>query len=701
MRVRSLARLVCPALLLTCAACATTGPPPGPEVDSIRLEGTQQLAAKDIKKKLVTSESGAGFWPFGQKAYFDPDVWQTDLRRIERFYEAQGYYQAEVVSDEVIPLANNRVSLKVEVKEGEPTTVARVDVTGLSELPEDVRAAALQQVGLERGEVFREEEWSALKEKVQATLWELGYAEASAGGEVAVDVDLHTAKVALEVQPGLRYRFGDIRVAPREHPVVGRERILAQVRGILEPGAWYAESALVEARGRVLELGVFSAVRVSRGPPDRQAQTVPIVIDVREAPFHTQKVGLGVGVDPSRVEGRVRGEYADRNFLGGLRRLSVRGKLGYAFLPDLYATMSETTVKAPGSGVLFDVVAELEQPHQLGRDLHSQVSIRVDRSVEQAYTSFGGTARAGVLWRPHPSLLLYPSYSFEAYRLTGTAEPGVEPPLLVTGGCQGQPPGQPCILRLSYFEQLIEWDRRDDEAEPRRGYYLALSLQEGGGPLGGSFTFFRALPDARFYTSFFEDRLTLAARVRLGTLAPAGGEPLDSPIVARFFSGGANAHRGFGTRRLSPQQVVPVAGAQPGEGGVREGKTVPVGGNGLFEASLELRYRLTERFVVAAFADAGFVTARQFDFTDARYVSRNLLYAFGVGVRYLTAVGPLRVDLAFRPDIGPPLDVFPTPGERLTYPVRTTCFGIGAPKLGYAGAPEGWCSFHVSIGEAF
>src|SRR5207302_7301979 len=106
--------------------------------------------------------------------------------------------------------------------------------------------------------------------------------------------------------------------------------------GAIHPGDWYTESALSEAQGLVFQMGVFGAVRVTPGAPDRAAGTVPIVVDVREARFHSIRVGPGVGIDSVRQEARLIGEYSDRDFLGGLRRLTIRGKAGYAFLPTIW-----------------------------------------------------------------------------------------------------------------------------------------------------------------------------------------------------------------------------------------------------------------------------------------------------------------------------------------------------------------------------
>ena len=703
------------ALLIFSAACATAtsdvrpeaapeAAPDGPEVANIEIDGADALPASEIKKKILTSESGLGFWPFGDKAYFDPNAWQADLRRIERYYQARGYYQAEVEEDQVIPKGSDQVVLRVKVREGGPTRISKLTVRGMEGLPEKVQGSLKKAIELEEGKVFQEDDWTGQKAALQAVLKEASYADAAVEGEVNVDVATRQAEVILELKPGQPYIFDKIFISQDPNPVIPPRRIIDQVRGAIKEDAPYSESALAEAQARVFKMGVFGGVKVNRAAPDRSTGRVPVVVDVREAPFHTLKWGFGFGIDQTRNEGRALAEYTDRNFNGDLRRLTLRAKAGYALLPGIFSLGNAGATK---SGFIFNTVAELEQPRFLFRDVRGQVSVGGERDIQPAYEYLGGRAKLGVIWQPHPAFSIYPSYNFEGYGLVGNALPGGTSPALVLG-CREARPGETCFLPLSYLEQVIEWDRRDDRTEPHRGFYLALALQEGGGPLGGVFNYLRVLPDARYYQSFLDNRLTVAVKVRAGTLISGPrqeGQSADSPIVSRFFSGG-NFMRGFGDRRLSPLEVVPDV-RNPANG-----TAVPIGGNGLFESSLELRYSVTEKLVVAAFLDTGFVTRERFglvsepDDTGAAverlapgaYLARNLQYAVGLGIRYRTVVGPIRMDLAYR-FAGPPLPLQSSGG--LPYTPSPGCFLPAASNTDYPGSPEGRCMFHLSIGEAF
>ncbi|MBA3473250.1 MAG: BamA/TamA family outer membrane protein, partial [Rubrobacter sp.] len=253
--------------------------------------------------------------------------------------------------------------------------------------------------------------------------------------------------------------------------------------------------------------------------------------------------------------------------------------------------------------------------------------------------------------------------------------------------------GCPRNCVLSFLEQVVELDRRDDKQEPKQGFLLSFSVQEGGGFLGGSFDYLRLLPEARGYVSFLEDeRLTLSAKLRVGSLLPLSGGALDTPIVARFFSGG-NAMRGFSSRRLSPMLLVANAG-----GGKFESEPLPIGGNGLFETQLEARYGLTRRLVGAVFTDWGLVTTERFRVSALR---KNLQLAVGGGLRYRTPAGPVRLDLAYRPNVGPPLQIYQSEGATPTYQRSQGCFGFGSGSATSGGSPEGPCALHLSIGEAF
>src|SRR5206468_1932486 len=110
--------------------------------------------------------------------------------------------------------------------------------------------------------------------------------------------------------------------------------IADQVDSVVHEGDWFSPETLAEAQARVFQMGVFSAVKVNRGALEQVDGTVPVTVDVREAPFHTVRGGGGLGADQLRNELRGTFMYENRNLFGGLRRFTARAKAGYVFLGE-------------------------------------------------------------------------------------------------------------------------------------------------------------------------------------------------------------------------------------------------------------------------------------------------------------------------------------------------------------------------------
>jgi translocation and assembly module TamA len=421
------------------------------------------------------------------------------------------------------------------------------------------------------------------------------------------------------------------------------------------------------------------------------------VVLTREAPFRSLRLGGGARIDQIRNEVRALAEWSHRNFLGGMRRLTTRVEAGWAFIPNAYEAYAGSAGVQRRNGPVARVRVELEQPRFLGRpSLRGRSLLEGGRTMELAYDMLGARLVNGVIWRPRTTLSLYPSYHLEAYKLDGAANTGtLTAPL--TLGCETL--DNTCVVWLSYLEEIVTWDRRDDILEPRRGWYASLSLQQGGGPLQGDFTFFRFLPDLRGYVSFGEEKqLTLAARVRVGELVPTSGDPNDTAVMTRMYSGGTFSMRGFNERRLSPLLLVTPLPTTANPNPISY--SVPIGGNGLIDGSFEARYPLSESLILSAFVDFGQVTRGRLGVADLR----TMLVAVGLGLRYRTPVGPIRVDLGRRLEIGepPPLLVQDATGvvSQIPYEVNDSCFGLGGSgRTTVVG--DSLCVLHIAIGEAF
>ena len=169
----------------------------------------------------------------------------------------------------------------------------------------------------------------------------------------------------------------------------------------------------------------------------------------------------------------------------------------------------------------------------------------------------------------------------------------------------------------------LDWDRSDDLLDPQRGWRLGLRLTPFTEVLEEDLTFARGYASLTHYLRLVKDpNLVLATRWAFGSIV--GAERDEIPADERFYAGGGGSIRGL-----------PYQSAGPLEG------DDPLGGRSLVEMSVELRMRLTESLGLVTFVDGG----RAFEDTFPGSGGR-MLWGAGVGVRYFTFLGPLRLDVA-------------------------------------------------------
>jgi translocation and assembly module TamA len=176
------------------------------------------------------------------------------------------------------------------------------------------------------------------------------------------------------------------------------------------------------------------------------------------------------------------------------------------------------------------------------------------------------------------------------------------------------------------FPLSVARDDTDDVLNPTRGTRLNLTTTPYYGVLADNPSFLVNEVSGSGYFSLFEnDRLVLAARSRFGSIIGASTD--DIPVNKRFFAGGGGSIRGFEFQTAGPLDE----------------DNDPIGGRSVFELNLEVRVRITDTIGLVPFVDSGTV----FDSSVPDFSGETPRLAAGVGARYFTVVGPLRVDIAF------------------------------------------------------
>jgi translocation and assembly module TamA len=167
-------------------------------------------------------------------------------------------------------------------------------------------------------------------------------------------------------------------------------------------------------------------------------------------------------------------------------------------------------------------------------------------------------------------------------------------------------------------------DTTDDLLDPSKGTRTDISATPYHGLLGRGENFLSMRVQERAYFQVSETQKNIVALY--GALGSVVGEGLEGlPADKRLYAGGAGSVRGFGYQRAGPL----------------DSSNVPIGGRSSLEAGVEYRYHVTDTIGVVPFLDAGTVYATELP------NRLDLFYSPGIGLRYYTAIGPIRLDLAF------------------------------------------------------
>jgi outer membrane protein insertion porin family/translocation and assembly module TamA len=716
---------------LATAGCASI-PLGRSAVDSVQVQGAHRLDARDVTDKLATAESPRFALLFEGVVYdysiLDGATLQRDLARVERVYRGRGFFDVHARAARVIHTSSDHVRVEIVVDEGLPTVSRRLVVEGLDGVPKTVadaaRAAAMD--ALPAGARFDEGGYRNAQTAMTRALTDHGYAYATVHATAQVDLTAHAIDYTFSVHPGLAATLGAIHIVGLDPDGAGprpQEIGEAPLRRVmrLRSGEPFSQGAIDSATQALLDLEVFSAVEITPTLSDPPARVVPLTVRVDPAKLRALQLGGGFELDEIKTEVHALVGWEDHDFLGDLRDFSVELKPGAVLFPTRIDNFVGPDHVLPEERLRL----QFRQPGFF--DPHTTAFVRPEVNVYPLLVAPDPDPSQPVVGyvEPKGAVGLERRFGTHFFASLGQNLQGEIPFAYTTP--LGQPP--PDIL-LSYPQLVTTLDLRDDPVRPHAGFYASNDIQIAGGPFGGTATDVRVQPEVRGYLPIARG-VTFAARASVGFLfasnygsyvqnqkgglAPTAPAPLayadrDIEIVyfRGFFSGGPSTNRGFPLRGVAPHGIIPFlnpanAASQvalncaPGEAGTSFDTSlcsVPLGGFSLWEASAEVRFDVSGPLGAAVFCDSGDVSAKQ---ADLRFTYLHL--SCGVGGRYDTPVGAIRLDMGYRIQ---PLQVLGFASETdaaaadPTVGTQPTLFGN--PASPGSGIPA---TISFGIGEAF
>ena len=433
------------------------------------------------------------------------------------------------------------------------------------------------------GDIFSSEEFLESKDEIIKFLMESGYCQYKLDTKAYVDLKSYSAKLKYFVRKNRVCRFGKIKIAKKPKDIK-KEVILSRIK--YTPGEVFSTKKIEESYLALNKLNVFANINIMYDL-DKNSSVVDttISLDKREK---LKRYEVAIGYD-SEIGMRFRGSWEHRNILHNATKLSV-------------STQYSKRIKSLQT-TFFMPAAISHKGHYL--DFYSTLG-----SIKENQKGFN---------RRSFFLNSYLEYNHKKWDVK--AGVGIENLKIDLKEESDSIIGGTFNMIYPYVEAI--YDSRDSKLDPTKGIYGKFYWEYGlSSSKEGAVQYFKYLVEGRFIHTI--DDLTLSAVAKVGVIKKFSGK---LPASKLFYGGGA-----FSNRAYSKNSVGVVTSSTSYK---------KLGGKSLFNLQLEANYKLYKNLYGAVFFDSTMIAENSFDFHGKR------LDTLGVGLRYKTPIGPVKIDFGF------------------------------------------------------
>jgi outer membrane protein insertion porin family len=609
------------------------------KVDRISFDGNYKISEKDLLAQVTVKKSH--LWTHGS---ISQKLLKQSVDNLEALYKDRGYESVEVkprITDH-----EPKVDVAFEIQEGPQTLVDNVQVMGNRSVPYE-QLTAPQGFQQRPGAPFSPRRLTDDRNRISATYLNRGYLNAEVKATVTRHPDdPHQVDIAYAISERQVVRVSDV-------VYLGQKRTrlsLIKKTAAIPPEAPMSRGQLLEAETRLYDLNVFDWASVGPRKPITDQTEEEALVKVNEA--KRNEITYGIGFEVSHRGGNVPG-----------------GTVAVPGLPTIglgsnKIAPSQSTFASPRGSIQFTrrnmrglaetasasillsrldqrAITTYTQPHFLGSQWGSLTSFSVERTTENPLFAAGlGDLSFQVERRlsRKSNTRLQIRYDFNKTRLSHLLVPALVLP-------------QDRNVHLSTFSSTLIRDTRDKPLDAHRGLFSTVNLGITPTQLGSSASFAKLFGQYAFYKPIRS--MVFANSVRLGLAKAIAGSFV--PTSQLYFSGGGTSLRGFPINEAGPQRLVPFCNVLQGQSGCVN-VTVPIGGRQLFILNSELRFplRIVDALGGVVFYDGGNV----YSAINFRNFVDNYTNTVGIGLRYSTPIGPIRIDVG--------RNLNPVPGIRAT-----------------------------------
>ena len=581
----------------------------------VRFKGAHSISKKKLAKSLAIQPSPR--WRFWQsKTPYTMDDLDEDVFRIKRTYENHGYYHTEVRFEikrvkgkDLISLEGNlappgvrgssnssllsRIKVVFIIEEGPPAIVTSIALNLAPKIPEVKGEAIEERFPITVGGVFNVEQYRESKKEFLKSVGDVGYPFAQISGKSIVDTTINEVSVKFDLAVGQKCRFGTFHIPDRIDFV--RENVIHRALEF-HTGETYSVSQVNESLRNLYSLDVFKTVVINPVEPTASHVDIPLSIEAEEKKKRNIRLGFGYGDEDGA---RAQTSWTYRNIFGWAGKLSLNAKR---------------------SDLIQNVELNYTQPYFWDAKNTLDSTVGHEREFLESHDSRKLFGR----------ITLNRNFKkYWAWEVGYNLESSEVEELNISDPDELEKFARDNNFLISSTKVSIARNTVDNDLNPKKGSVIALSIESASTILGSEVDFISPNFEIKKHIAFYKN-VILSGHLSLQVVQETENTK-DIPIFKRLFLGGGESVRGYGFQKLGPLDT--------------EGD--PIGGLSSLLANLELRYPIYKKIAGALFLDLGTVDEEPFslDVNDLRYSS-------GIGLRYDTAIGPIRVDFGYK--LNPP-----------------------------------------------
>ncbi len=579
-------------------------------VRRIDFEGNSAFSDRKLRGVIDTGEKGFWSWLTGS-GVLKSDALERDQQLLTQFYLDQGYANVRV-GRPTITREDKGLKLTFPVDEGPRFDIGTIGFRG--ELVES-EAKLRERLVTEPGSRFKASSLRKDIDTLTLVYADHGYAFAAVTPNTRVDTERKVIDLTFELTKNQKVRFGEINITGNAQT---RDKVIRRELRIAE-GDEYSGTGLARSRQRVRALGYFRDVRITTTPvPGMDQQVVDVDVQVDEQP--TGQFTFGAGFSSEEAFSLLV-QLQQSNLFGRGQRAALAGRFGTRTIAYDFS---------------FTEPYFLDTPLSVGIDLFD---------IDREFTDFDRKSSGGALRLGYPLSDTWRAgvaYKLELITIRNVAET-VTSPVILSQAELGQ-------VTSSGVTFTLRHDGRDYPIDPTRGDITTLTAEVTGGPFGGNVETYRFEASSRWYFPLGFFGLVGSLNGTVGHVDSLEGGPV--PLFERYFLGGINTIRGYRSRSVGPQDP-------PESGTVIGGETAVIFNS---EILVPLFPDSGAGLKAVVFFDAGNALDRG---EDLSFVG--LKKSVGFGFRWLSPLGPIRLEFGY------PLDI--EPGDRK----ETVQFTLGMP----------------------